>query len=201
MKENITIREMLNSDIDAIASIHSKDLNKSFLGKMGYGFLKKLYFYMLEDPSFKCFVAENNSGIHGFASITLDSAEFYRRIYKKQFFSLAKQVMLRSLRQPFLLFKSLEIFLKASHKENLNIKPELLSIAVEEGYRGQGLGRMLVNTCLSFIKTKGEESIFVIVKPYIPANNFYKSLGFIDNGQIKLYGDVWNLYWIKANSM
>jgi ribosomal protein S18 acetylase RimI-like enzyme len=196
MEEGFVIREMTISDINVVASIHLKELGESFLGKMGDRFLKRLYSCMLEEQSFKGFVAENRLGIHGFATITLDSAQFYKRVYKKHFFSLATDVILRGIRQTPLILKSFQIFF--SKTPCINIKAELLSIAVSKDYRGQGIGRMLVNAILSFLKSRDKDSIFVLVDSHIPANDFYKSLGFIDNGQIRLHRDIWSLYWIKA---
>jgi len=198
MEENLTIREMAISDINAIASIHSEELSESFLGRMGCRFLRRLYDYMFKEESFKCFVAEGSSEICGFVAIALDSAQFYKKIYKKHLFSLACEVMLIGIRQPDIILSSFQLFFSKSMKPP-DIKTELLSICVKKGYQGKGLGRRLVNTSLTSLKTKGIDSISVIVHPNIPANNFYKSLGFTYNRQIVLYGENFNLYLLKLS--
>ena len=196
MKENIRIREMNISDIDEVVDIHSKELKDSFLGKLNYGFLLKLYSYMLEEESFKCFVAECNSKVCGYIAITLDSGEFYKRIYKKHLFSLVVEIMSRSIRQPILIVQSLEIFLSKTPSVGIsNIRAELLSIAVANKFKFKGIGKKLVGEALAFLKSIKEESIFVIVNiNNIAANKFYESIGFIKKGQLSLHRDIMNLY-------
>lgn len=198
---SIEIREITVLDNKAVADIHARELKDSFLGQIGYGFLKKLYRHMFEEPSFKCFVAEFDGTVCGYIAITLDNGSFYKSLYKKHFFAFASAILLKGIRRPKILFRALQIFLaKAPDENTLNDKVELLSIAVLEEQKYKGVGKKLIGEASLFLKKINKKSIFVIVNTKnAAANKFYQALGFIIKGQHRLHGDLMNLYVLRTN--
>ena len=201
MSGNIIIRDLKRSDIDGIADIHVRVLNKSFLGKLGYGFIKRLYTLMTEDRSFKCFVAEHGGKAIGYIGITDDSAHFYSRIYKKNFILLAAEVIRRCVRFPMLIIHSFAVLVEKGLSEGtLEFKAEILSVAVEKKHRSRGIGKKLVAQAVSHVEDTDANGLFVIVNTKIKANIFYEFLGFEKVRRFVSHGDLMNLYVLKLRS-
>lgn len=65
---------------------------------------------------------------------------------------------------------------------------EISNIAVEEGFRRQGIGKLLLNELIAELKTKHVKSVFLLVRDgNIPAIMLYTSLGFSRVGLRKNY--------------
>lgn len=65
---------------------------------------------------------------------------------------------------------------------------ELLTIAVDERFRRQGIARLLLNSLIDASKKSGVKSVFLEVRPSnIPAQSLYKSFGFENFGLRKGY--------------
>lgn len=60
------------------------------------------------------------------------------------------------------------------------------SLSVREGFRGHGIGSMLVQEACEFLKTNGCNSVFLYVRPTNQgAKVFYEKLGFTNCGLTK----------------
>ena len=56
---------------------------------------------------------------------------------------------------------------------------ELSKMAVDSSYQGLGIGRMLINACIDFAKSKSADEIFLITNDkLLPALKLYNSSGF-----------------------
>ncbi len=56
---------------------------------------------------------------------------------------------------------------------------ELSKMAVDSSYQGLGIGRMLINVCIDFAKSKSADEIFLITNnKLLPALELYNSSGF-----------------------
>ncbi len=64
----------------------------------------------------------------------------------------------------------------------------ILNVAVDRNYRGQGIGRLLVEHVIMDCRLQGAEYVSLEVRPSnIPAIALYKQLGFIVTGRRKAY--------------
>ncbi|MDH7577900.1 MAG: ribosomal protein S18-alanine N-acetyltransferase [Bacillota bacterium] len=62
------------------------------------------------------------------------------------------------------------------------------TVAVDPGFRGRGLGRLLMNTLMEYARVQGAETMVLEVRPSnLAALNLYKSLGFRQIGWRKNY--------------
>ncbi len=57
----------------------------------------------------------------------------------------------------------------------------ILSLAVSEQARGQGIGKQLIQYCLTHL-APGIKSVYLTVDPANPAHGLYQRLGFVDVG-------------------
>lgn len=75
---------------------------------------------------------------------------------------------------------------------------ELAKMAVNKKYHKQGIGRLLVEKCINFVKQKKGKKLFLITNDFLkPALNLYLSCGFVlddenddnryDRGNTKMY--------------
>ena len=56
---------------------------------------------------------------------------------------------------------------------------ELSKMAVDSSYQGLGIGRMIINACIDFAKSKSADEIFLITNDkLLPALELYNSSGF-----------------------
>jgi ribosomal protein S18 acetylase RimI-like enzyme len=59
------------------------------------------------------------------------------------------------------------------------IKAWIEDVVVDEAYRGRGLGRMLTQHAIDFVKSQQVDSLMLTSNPFrIAANNLYQSIGF-----------------------
>jgi len=181
------IRLMRKEDAQAIALLHANRMPRSFLGRLGPGFLKALYCTMCADPSFLGLVAEDEAGLAGYIATTSDSHGFMGRVFRAGLSSLAPRLVLRSLSSPGLLQEALRLRLSPPVKETGEpTAAELLSIATARSR--SGIGRLLVEEACTRLYSTGSTSFVVLVEEGIAAHEFYRAVGFTPCSRHELHG-------------
>ena len=79
-QDNVSVRQMIRSDLDRIVEIHLESFPGFFLTFLGHDFLSLLYKGRQDDPEGIVWVVENDDRIEGFVAgdcIKLDSMDAY----------------------------------------------------------------------------------------------------------------------------
>jgi glycosyltransferase involved in cell wall biosynthesis/ribosomal protein S18 acetylase RimI-like enzyme len=173
----LRVRPARPEDAPAIARLHREAMPEAFLPTLGDRFLARLYRALGSDPRGVVLVAENGSGVVGFAAGTASVGDFYRDFYRRHGLRAAIAAAPRLLR-PSVLRRIRE---SAAYPDSVRGLPEaeLLAIAVGGGHRDEGIGRRLADRLVGDLRARGADGIRVVVAAGNEgANRFYDSLGF-----------------------
>jgi GNAT superfamily N-acetyltransferase len=170
-------------DSKSIAILHKKGIPTGFLSSLDIGLLESLYSYMIIKEI--VIVARDVEIVAGFVSGTLNLKRLYFKFIAGNFFVIASRMLTLSLTTTFFLkvIETLKIpFRKPSGKTEIEDMPELLSIVIDENYRGKGVGGYLVKQLETKLKTAGYKKYRVVVGDRLKAaRKFYGTLGFIEH--------------------
>jgi glycosyltransferase involved in cell wall biosynthesis/ribosomal protein S18 acetylase RimI-like enzyme len=198
--DKVRIRRAVRQDAPHLARLHRESLPGAFLPSLGDRFLSRLYRALAEDPTAVAVVAENGTGVLGFATAVPSVKGFYRRFYLRHGIPAAVAAAPRLLR-PAVLGRVRET---ASYPQDGRGLPEaeLLSIAVDGRSRAQGVGRRLARAILEGLAERGVDEVRVVVgADNEPANRFYEKLGFTSARQLSVHdGQTSNVWVIRCSS-
>jgi ribosomal protein S18 acetylase RimI-like enzyme len=189
------IRPARPADAASMARIHREALPEAFLSTLGERFLRRLYAALAAESSELALVAENGHGVVGFAAGSASVGRFYRRFVLRHG-AVAALSALPALTRPGVLRRVRET---ASHPANTASLPpaELLSIAVEPGYRSEGVGKLLAEGIVEGLAARGAGEVKVVVaEDNAGANRFYERLGFRPAARISVHGEVNSNVWV-----
>jgi GNAT superfamily N-acetyltransferase len=131
----------------------------------------------------------------GFATGSPSVGRFYRRFLVRHGVG-AGLAAFPSLLHPGVVSRLRET---ASHPANTASLPpaELLSIAVEPGYRSEGVGRLLAEGIVDGLAARGADEVKVVVADEnAGANRFYERLGFRAAARVSVHGEVPSNVWV-----
>jgi len=188
------LRKMDAKDAEAIAKIHVDALGIGFLSTLGEDFLKIVYEGVTSSKFGIGFVYMEDSKIVGFISGSANTSKLLKEIYKKNLLGFGKIIFLKILQKPGII-KYLYGYSRYPDLSKDNIKAELLSIAVMEGYRNKGIGKELVGALIDHFKSLGIFRFKVNVDQRLPgADEFYKALGFKLIGTMEIHNKKQDIY-------
>ena len=186
-------RMMTPADIEQVAHIHASSLPGDFLPSLGQKFLRVFFRTAIKLPGVISIVVEDGS-VAGFTLGCLDSRSFFYDVLKRAWFQLAAAVISPIVKKPALLFKTIETF-SYPKRENSNVKPELLIIAVDANHRHRGIGRILVEQLDHEFRARSVHVYkLTVLQENMNANRFYQDLGFKQAGTFDLFNKQWILY-------
>jgi len=186
---------MTERDVPAVAALHASELAASFLGRLGVGFLTRLYGFMRSDPAFMCWVVASGGDLTGYLAATDDTDGFYRRTYLRHFAPLAGSVLRRALTRPALAWEAAGVLMGSTPDTRPpGDRAELLSIAVRESGRGAGTGKALVSALRAELARRGAKTCSVVVEEGIAAHHFYRAVGFVERRTFRLHGAPCSFY-------
>ena len=163
MNENaFVIRVAQSTDLEDVALIHHSSLPDGFLPQLGLDFLRKVYYpATVRSTHAATLVAVLDGRVIGFVTIALDSPSFSRDILWRIITRLPFYVLRRILVQPSFLIKCWQIFRATSLEKPFEIRSEIFYIAVEDIFRGRGLGKKLIYAALNFLREKGVQEVWI----------------------------------------
>ena len=171
------VRPARPSDASVLATLHRQSLPDSFLPSLGDGFLRRVYRALASDSDAVTFVAEQATGVIGFAAGVPSVGAFYRRFYRRHG-ALAVLAAVPRIFRPGTLRRVRQT---AEYPNNARSLPdaELLAIGVTTDHRGTGVGKVLADRVLEGLAKRGVEQVKVLVAgDNERANRFYENLGF-----------------------
>ncbi len=153
------LRVGTDRDVRGIALLHAGQISEGFLSSLGSGFLRLLYRRIVRTPASFVLVSEDGEArLTGFIAGSTDVRGLYRSFVVRDGIPAALTVAPRLLRSWRSVFETL------SHGSvESTAGAELLSIAVDPDFQGQGAGRLLVEGFLVELGLRDVSSAHVVV--------------------------------------
>lgn len=190
----VLIRPMSCSDAVAVARLHRDRITFGFLSSLGSRFLRVLYRGILASGYASCWVAVSNGEVVGFVAATTDVPKLYKAVLKKNRWQLAS-ALLPSLASLRAWRYALETLRYPSRREQIELPPaEILSIVVGDKCAGGGIGKQLIEWAVKHLWRQGVADVKVAVAANLPANGFYKAMGWKLASTMENHGHLMNLY-------
>lgn len=189
---------MTKEDFLDIARLHKESIPGGFLSSLGMTFLSRLYQGIARNPG-SCVIVERgpDGKVAGFVCGALSVKKCYQQVLLRGFLSLGLPIALKLLR-PAVIKRVWETLRYPGKKpENTaSADAELLSIAVSDLARGQGVGKKLVCELEKWFVDKGYRDAYKVVTFAEDArsNGFYKKTGFRFNREFTHHGNRMNEY-------
>ena len=163
------------------------NINRGFLATLGPAFIALMYQAIDEDERSVLIVAERGGRIVGFVAGAMGMGAIYRRMLRHwpQLFL----ALLPSAVRPRRLWRILEI-LRYSRCSGATQLPraELLSIAVDPGYRDQKIAESLFRQLCAFFKAMEMSEFKIIVGAALaPAHKFYLRMGATPTSEVQVH--------------
>jgi ribosomal protein S18 acetylase RimI-like enzyme len=175
------IRNISPNESSILADIHLIAFKDFFLTSLGRSFLQTYYKTCINEHSTIaiCAVDQYNQ-IIGFATGTIESSGYHKKLLRNNFFQYFFSVGKMSLFNPRILIRLiLNIEKKSSIIDKKNYA-ELLSIAVLPEFKGSGVGKLLLDSFENNIEKRGGKRI-ALTTDYDnndPVIKFYKKCGY-----------------------
>jgi ribosomal protein S18 acetylase RimI-like enzyme len=183
-----------------IVRLHRSGIKTGFLSTTGDVFLRTLYIAISRSPFSRiyCAIDDDSGKTIGFIAGTLSTSAMYRYIilrYCVVFFIL----LLPDIFKPSNLMKILETLFYSHNKKaprdeekgNAPCQAELLSIVVDETFRGQKIGKKLVDSLERYFAENGVHEYKVVTYSMdANANIFYQACGFVKQTEFIHHGNV-----------
>lgn len=197
-KEPLAIRRARRSDAAAIGRMHMENISTGFLSSLGLGFLTRVYKAMIAWPQAVVLVADAGAGPVGFVAGVADTGAFYKRFIVRSGVP-AGLAALPSLMRSGGFRKAWET-LRYSQGEGVGaeVKAELVSMAVDPMFRGQGLSQKLgMEFLASPVIVKGGAVKVVVGASNTVAIGVYEKMGFKDGGTIEIHAAETSLVMVQ----
>lgn len=180
------IRLAVEKDARAIAGLHKGEIKKGFLSSLSVSFLEKLYGAIIASPHGFGVVAEDNGKVVGFIAGAIDIKKIYRYFFSRYFiqggFLLFGQIFSLSTAR-----KIIEVVLYPK-KENSLPSAELLTIAIQKDWQGQGLASQMFHEFVEEMKKRNVTVFKVLVgEELVPAIKFYEKSGFKFHSSLSIH--------------
>ena len=176
------------------ARLHHESLSyRSFITLFGVPFLYRIYETVLLKRQGILVAAHESGVLKGFTLGCLDTNRLTGMMLKRLavFLPLVASALIK---HPGLLGKLWETLFYAD-KEGVDVKPEMVVIAVVEAERSKGLGAELMRRLEAAFKEQGVSRYKVTVhRDMEESNRFYQRNGMVLRKEFKMYGYVWNVY-------
>lgn len=152
----IFCREAKLSDCDKIVEIHLSAFNNFFLTSLGGRFLKTFYRSCIKsDETVIIVCCDDNGNLAGFAMGSLKAAGFYKRLLFKNLLPFSLEAVKLIISKPKALVRLVNNLTKTDERSESHEFSELLSIASSPEFRGQGIGRKLLDSFEEKIREEG----------------------------------------------
>ncbi len=189
------VRRARTADAEAMARLHADSMPTAFLPTLGRGFLVRLYRGLIQDRHAIAMVADDGSRVVGVATAVPSVGAFYRRFAFRRgvVAALAAAPKLR----PTTVRRAIET---ARYPSTANDLPdaELLSIAVDDSSRSDGVGSALVSAIAERLALAGVRDFKAVVgTDNAGANRFYERNGFVLAGSTAVHEGERSNVWTK----
>ncbi len=147
-------------DADVAARLHAGQITEGFLSFLGPHFLRLLYRRIARSPESFLLVAQSGAGVIGYIAGSADVGRLYRRFVVRDGPAAAVAAAGR-------LARSWRRVAETSHHGLSGVGQgrgtELLAVAVDPDWTGQGVGGALVAAFLAEVTRRGGDAAYVVV--------------------------------------
>ena len=182
-----------------VAQLHVENLDQGFLGSLGVSFLTLMYQAIDESESSVLLVESGELGVSGFVSGTENMGQIYCRMLRKWPRLLTS--LFPSVLNPVAAWRILEILFYSRQKNKNQCLPsfELLSIAVDPDYRGQGAAKRLYRALIDHCVGREVRAFKITVGERLqPAHRFYRKMGAVAAGEVYVHGGQRSIIYVQS---
>jgi len=177
--------------LDKVVQIHIRAFKGYFLTLLGGKFLQIYYSHFIHKKRRYAVVATIDGEPVGFIAGTSETGDFYKELYKKNFFVLFKLLVFAFIREPGVRTKILSKYKhiwralksklglgRSSPASSGTVNCRLLSIAVDPAFQGKHVAPVMQKYFLECLKNDGIEKVGLsVLKENERAIQFYKKTG------------------------
>lgn len=198
---DILAGDTLPATLSAVARIHREELAQGFLSSLGDRALTMLFAHAATAPSGVLLVArDRDTGrIAGFLLGTTDTGSFYKEFLRRRALRAAI-VLLPRLLSVKRIVKVLETLFYPARR-NVRELPgaELLDIAVDSSFQGQGLGRRFFAEFVRVMASRGIRRFRITTgKSLTGAQAFYEKLGAQKVGTMEVHQGAETIVYVYS---
>ncbi|MHC4154173.1 MAG: GNAT family N-acetyltransferase [Planctomycetota bacterium] len=179
--------------IPQVARLHTEGISAGYISSLGEKFAEYVYAGIVTSGESFGFVAVEDGRVIGFITCADSVISIYKHILRNHFLKLFLAILPRLFRLSSLRNVLETLFYPSRVQKDLNCV-EIVAIVVDEPWRGRGIGRSLIHKAVDETLRRGIGKIRVMVGDPLPANEFYKRLGFELVGQYRQHAHLTNLY-------
>lgn len=152
----IFCREATPEDLEQMVQIHLVSFKSFFLTSLGDRFLKTFYRSCIKSNEAVTVVCCDDNGMPaGFAMGSLRADGFYKRLLLRNFLPFSFEAVKLIFSKPGALVRLVKNLTKTEERSESPDFSELLSIASSPEFRGQGIGRKLLDSFEEKIREEG----------------------------------------------
>jgi ribosomal protein S18 acetylase RimI-like enzyme len=196
------LRKLGTHDLETlkqVARLHVENLDQSFLATLGSSFLTLMYQAIDECESSVLLVESSGSRVNGFVSGTESMGRIYRGMLR--YWPRLVTSLFPSILNPMKVWRILEILSHSRQKNKNQSLPsfELLSIAVDPDYRGQGAAERLYRALVGHCRGLKKPAFKIIVgERLLPAHRFYRKMGAVQAGEVYVHGGQRSIMYVQS---
>jgi len=181
----VTVRPGGPDDAGAAARLHATRITEGFLSFLGPGFLTRLYRRITRTPGSFLLVAVADGAVVGFIAGTADLGGLYRTFLARDGVAAGLACAPRLVRG---WRRVLETLRHGGGGAGTGRGTELLSVAVDPGWSGRGVGGDLVAAFLDRVAGSGATEAYVVVgADNAGAIGLYRRAGFVTADEFELH--------------
>lgn len=196
MTIQITLTALTSANVTKVASIHRTELS-GFLPLLGKKFLAKFYEHSMDIPELFTFVAKQDGRVVGFVTGVTNPNGLYKKIIFRDPLWFGLFFLRYFVTHPHRVVTMIKTLLYPGFSSN---EAELLTLAVDNNYRLQGIGRKLLQKTSEEFKKRGIHSFRISVYDRLASNAFYKKIGCKREKQFTFLGEKMNYYRYKTET-
>lgn len=159
-----------------VAALHVASIDQGFLATLGVRFVSLLYESLDSSGQHVLLIEEREGQVAGFVTGGRGMGPIYKRMLRSPF--RLGVSLLPSLVRPRRIARILEILRYGRSSDHGLPEAELLSIAVDPSFRGQGVAELLYGRLVAYFRDDGVDAFRITVgEGLAPAHRFYQRMG------------------------
>lgn len=181
-----------------VARLHSNNLDQGFLATLGPRFLALMYRAIDECDSSVLLIEQRNDCVIGFISGTHTMGPIFRQMLRH--WPRLIPALFPSIFNPGCVWRILEILSYSGKGTSFDELPayELLSIAVDQSARGQGVSERLYMGLVDYCRERGIPAFKIVVgQGLAPAHRFYRRMGAEVAGETEVHKGEKSIVYIQ----
>jgi len=188
------VEPLSSPHLDAVVQLHLRSLT-GLLRSLGFGATRAYYRGSIRSDRAVAFVDLHQGRVGGFVVGSMNPGELRREILIHNLAETMIGTLVGFARNPPSAVRFLRSVLARGDKGYDTQAAELTYLAVDEEFRGAGIGKRLVEAFGQSIRKKGAAAYELSVDAdNLRAIGFYKNLGFLDIGEYREFGSIHKRY-------